>query len=52
MNNNIFDMLIGLLSSIPVCGVKNVQTMNNVFNILQSLQQKMEEPEEETDNGG
>lgn len=51
MTNNIFDMLTNMLSTIPVAGMQNVTTMKRVFDILQSLKQKMEEPEEE-DHGG
>lgn len=44
--NNIFHMLIGMLSTIPVSGVQNVETMKNVFDILRSLEEKVDEPEE------
>lgn len=51
MNNNIFDMLIGMLSTIPVAGVANVNTMKNVFDILKSMKEKMDEPEVGGDGG-
>ena len=48
--NNIFTQLIQMLSTIPVAGARDVNTMKSVFDILRALEQKMNEPEVD-DNG-
>lgn len=51
MSNNIFSVLIQMLSSVSVHGEADIKTMGNVFQILHGMEQAVTKPdsEEETD---
>lgn len=52
MNNNIFSVLIQMLSSISVHGEADIKTMGNVFQVLHGMERALTEPDSEEESDG